>query len=75
MGEVTGKPLEWIPFKAAAKGWQVSRSSIAWAYWHGRVQMVRIEGLWLVYAPDMTTHFGDQREPIDIEPPEFSIHR
>lgn len=64
--------LDWIPFSVAARAWGISRNTIAWAYWTERLHMVKVDTLWLVYWPDMITQFGNPRQPITIEPSEYS---
>jgi len=48
----------------AVKHWEISRSSIIWAYWNSSVVMRKSEGTWLVEVESLIEEFGKPKKPL-----------
>lgn len=59
--------LDWLPLAECSRAWEVSRTSIIWAYWTKRIYMVKAGNTWLVYWPAMVLHFGNPHLEIRLE--------
>lgn len=53
----------------AKSAWHIkAKETIIWAYWKNKVLLRKSGRIWTVRVADMIKHFGNPKEPIELNP-------